>query len=138
MKAKSILCLAVVLSGLSVFALASSFQIRPGNPHPDIRIQSRAGIYQVVLLPTTNWVPEQLEGRLFLRDGDKQLASCPVAGVVVTKALIRSPLGEAYRKLPVGAKVFGFEVATNLLASSTFSFDYEGGSNDQWFYLKDF
>jgi hypothetical protein len=140
MKPKLLLCLALVLNGVSAFSLAFSLQIKPGNPHSDFRIQSSSGNYQVVLLPSTNMLPEIHEGLLDVRDGDKPLASCSVAGVMVTKDLLESAKGEAYLKFPIGAKVFKFQVATNLLVSSKFSiYSWDTGSSDEeWFYLKDF
>jgi hypothetical protein len=140
-KPKLILCLALVLSGIyTAFALAFSLQIKLGDLHSGIRIQSSSGNYQVVLLPSTNMIPEIYEGLLDVRDGNKQLAHCSVAGVMVTKDILQSAKGEAYLKFPIGAKVFKFQVATNLLISSKFSIYHRdtGSSSSEWFYLKDF
>jgi hypothetical protein len=142
MKPKLILCLALVLSGMSDFAFAFSLQIKPGDPHPDIVIHSwclpsdEIRSYMVFVMPDTNYQNHVIGGRLELKDGDKRLASCPIAALNV----IKNPLNPIDRQLfrlikpPVGAKVFRFEVATNLLNSSIFLLGRDDGSSN-WFFF---
>jgi hypothetical protein len=156
MKPKIVLCLTLVLSGIyTAYALAFSLQIKPGEPHPDILIQSglTAGYcnFCVVLLPQTNFPISILQGDLEINDGTNRLASCPVNGIMLSDVFTKGWGGpeknEYYRVMTNrlsrslnGARIFNFQVATNLLVSSTFRVgDYGGGSSfSQWFYLKDF
>lgn len=156
-KSKITPCLALVLSSVSVFALAYSIQLKPAamNQHPDILIRSglAAGCrnYCVVLLPQTEFPISVLKGDLEINDGTNRLASCPVDGITLSEVSAKGWSGmeknEYYRAMtnrfsrPLnGARIFNFQVATNLLASSTFSVgESSGGSaSSRWFYLKDF
>jgi hypothetical protein len=144
MKPKIFFCLALVLSGISAFALVYSYQITPDGQHPDIIIHSwslpgdETRSYQVFVMPDTNNQNQFIEGRLELKDGDRLLASCPIAALNIIKNPV-NPIDRAYfriLKLPVGAKVFRFEVATNLLDSSIFILGHDDLS--KWFYLRDY
>ncbi len=152
MNPKPILCAALILSCLcTAFALAYSIQLKPDAPHGGILIWSKSndGIcsFNVVLLPETN-SPSQ--GWLELNNGTNRVAACPLEVALLSE----NPNGwgsmekcEYYRAMtnrfsrPLnGARVFKFEVATNLLERSTFSIgESSGGSSfSQWFYLRDF
>jgi hypothetical protein len=144
MNPKIILCLALVLSGVSVFALAYSLQIKPGDPHPDIIIRSwslpgdEMRSFQVFVMPDTNNQNQFFEGRLEVNATNNHIASCPIAALNVTTNSLNPIEREYFRlfKLPAGAKVFRFEVATNFLDSSKFLLGYDDFS--EWFYLRDF
>ncbi len=153
--------LALVLSSVYVaFAFAYSVQLKPAemSQHPDTLIRSGldAGCryYCVVLLPQTNFPISNLRGRLEIADGTNRIASCLVDGITLPDVPYVPATGwgtvekhEFYRAMtnrfsrPLnGARIFNFEVATNLLADSKFSLgDSSGGSAlIRWFYLKDF
>ena len=155
MKTKLILCIALVLSGIyTAFALAYSIQLKPTEmkQHPDILIRSSELAdgnrnYLVVLLPQPNFSISTLQGQLEIIDAGKHLASCSVEGITLSDVPASGSGGgyknEYYRAMtnrfsrPLnGARVFKFQVATNLLALSTFNVGDWGGSS--WFYLKDF
>jgi hypothetical protein len=157
MKPKLLLGLALVLSSVSVFALAFSIQLKPAamSQHPDILIRSglAAGCrnYCVVVLPQTEFPISALKGNLEINDGTNHLASCPVDGITLSEVSAKGwgsmEKNEYYRAMtnrfsrPLnGARAFNFQVATNLLADSTFSVgESSGGSaSSRWFYLKDF
>jgi hypothetical protein len=130
MKLKLILGLALVLSSVSVFALAYSIQLKPAtmSQHRDILIRSvlDAGChhYCVVLLPQTEFPISALKGNLEINDGTNRLASCPVDGITLSEVPAKGWGGmeknEYYRamtnlfKRPLnGARIFNFQVATN-------------------------
>jgi hypothetical protein len=156
MKPKLLLCLALVLSSVcTAFALAYAIQLKPAemSQHPDILIRSAltAGDrnYLVVLLPRTNFPISRLQGRLEVKDADKHLASCCVVGITLSDALGSGFDAYGYEFYKVmtnrfsrplnGARVFTFEVATNLLVSSKFAVgDNNESTASRWFYLKDF
>ena len=158
MKSKLLLGLALVLSGgYTAFALAYIIQLKPAEmkQHSDILIRSalQAGCrnYCVVLLPRTEFQISALKGNLEINDGPNRLASCPVDGITLSEVSAKGwgslEKNEYYRAMtnqfsrPLnGARVFNFQMATNLLAASTFNVgDFGGGSaSSRWFYLKDF
>jgi len=157
MKPKLLLGLALVLSSISVFALAYSIRLKPAamSLHPDILIRSglAAGCrtYCVVLLPQTEFPISVLSGDLEINDGTNRLASCPVDGITLSEVSAKGWSGmeknEYYRAMtnrfsrPLnGARIFNFQVAANLLAASTFRVgESSGGSaSSRWFYLKDY
>jgi hypothetical protein len=155
MKHKIILCLALVLSGTTVFAFIASDQIKRGDPHPGMLIRSGldsgSRCFWVIVLPQKNYSISFLKGELEINDGTNHLASCQVEGATMWDVPANSRGGleqsEQYRAMtnwfsrPLnGARLFQFQVAKNLLASSTFSVgEYSMGTGSStWFYLKDF
>jgi hypothetical protein len=157
MKPKLLLGLALVLSGVyTAFALAYIIQLKPAEmkQHPDILIRSALQAdsrnYCVVLLPQPNFPISTLQCRLEVVDAGRHLASCPVDGITLSDVPASGWGGvfknEYYRVMtnrfsrPLnGARVFTFEVATNLLALSTFNVgEFGEPSVSRWFYLGDF
>ena len=154
-----IICLALVLSGIySAFALAYFVQLKPTEMglYSNILIQSKLGIdtryliYWVALLPQKDFPNSSSRGSLEIHDQTNRLASCPIDGITLsdgkTKGWGSAYKAEYYRAMtnrfsrPLdGAKLFTFQVATNLLATSKFTlWDRDEPSESRWFYLKDF
>lgn len=152
MKGKFILGSAIVLSSIcTAFALANSIQLKFNDARGDVLIWSKSndGIcsFNVVFLSETN---PMTQGRLELKNGTNRMATCSVEGTLLSdnpkgwgsmeKFECYKAMTNRFRRSLNGAKVFEFEVATNLLEKSTFSVgDSSGGSAfSRWFYLKDF
>ena len=153
MKNKLILSSAIVLGSIgTAIALAYSIQLKSNDAHGGILIWSKSNdsicSFDVVLLTETNPL---FQGRLELKNGTNLVATCSVEGTLLSdnpqKGWGRMEKLEYYKAMtnrfsrPLnGARVFKFDVATNLLERSTFTLgESSGGSSfSQWFYLKDF
>jgi hypothetical protein len=160
MNSKLLLCTALLVASVgSAFALAMFAQLTPANLGSLALIKSKPVIgrdkfreYFVVLLPQkgNDLLPSNWTGNLELNDGTNRLASCNVDGVLLSDHPGKSWHGamesERYWAMtnmfsrPLGgAKVFRFEVATNLLATSRFAmYDRDDSSYTVWFTLNDF
>jgi hypothetical protein len=159
MKPKLLLCLALVLSGIyTAFALAYFVQLKPAELglYPNILIRSKLDFntgyrnFWVVILPQKDFPNANSQGSLELYDQTNRLASCPIDGIILSDVQTKSwdgvnkteqymAMTNLFSKPLSGAKLFTFQVATNLLAASTFTLlDRDEPSDTRWFYLKDF
>lgn len=158
MKAKLILCLALILGGFySAFALAYFVQLKPADMklYPNIIIQSqqdgRRRDFSVILLPQKNFPNSNTRGSLAIYDQTNHLGSlvdCEVNGIMLSYSLKPSwdniSENEYYMAMTnrlhrplAGAKIFTFQVATNLLTASEFTL-WDHGDESYSFCLKDF
>jgi hypothetical protein len=150
---------ALVLGGiLSAFALLESVRLKPVEirSYPNIAIRSwldtNGGnqIYWIALSPDKNGQQTNWQGCLELYQRTNHLASCPVAGIVLSDACGKDwgavtrrehylAMTNKFSKPLNGATLYTFTVATNTLAESQFSLSdpYDPGLV-LWFYLKDF
>jgi len=159
MKPKLILCLALVLSGIyTAFALAYFVQLKPAEKrlYPNILIQSKLNFdtryrnFWVVILPQNNFPNANSQSRLEICDRTNRLASCPIAGVILSDVQTKGwdgfnktehymAMTNLFSKPLDGARLFTFQIATNLLEASVFTlWDRDDPSDTRWFYLKDF
>ncbi|HEX5397634.1 MAG TPA: hypothetical protein VFY06_01110 [Verrucomicrobiae bacterium] len=159
MKSKLLLCLALVLSGIyTAFALAYFVQLKPAEMglYPNILIRSKSDfntgyrIFWVVILPQNNFPNANSQGSLEIYDQTNRLASCPIDGIILSDVQPKGWAGiyktehymamtNLFSKPLNGAKLFTFQVATNLLVTSVFTLlDRDDTSDTRWFYLIDF
>ncbi|HEY4414180.1 MAG TPA: hypothetical protein VGO57_00700 [Verrucomicrobiae bacterium] len=159
MKIKRVLCFVFLLSGFySAFAFAYFIQLKPADmkSYPNILIQSERDPnpyirdFQVVLLPQRNFPNSSSQGILEIYDQTNRLAECAVDGILLSGSLKTGwnnmfeneyymAMTNHFHRPLAGAKIFTFQVATNLLATSGFTLCGDDDVQVSYsFHLKDF
>ena len=155
-----LLCAILLLGTVgSAFALALFVKLTPAHPDPRVLIHSELEkwcenrrVFIVVLLPQkeNDLEPACWNGTLELKEGTNFLASCNVDGIMLSDTPIKGWRGameshvynlmtNRFSRPLRGAKLFRFEVATNLLNYSGFALsDRDSPDYTLSFDLKDF